>query len=141
MISLARVSLVWAWRRFSPTVLIVGFAGLLVLTQRILRLESFRTVQVALNRSAADLWVGDPKTKSANPVRDISAHIEALQSSHHDFPNVEFPLGDSRDLCRNHGSSALAAADRRALDEPGTVVVDASSPANSLTHATPLRFP
>ncbi len=139
MISLARVVLAWAWRRFSPTALIVGFAGLIVLMQGILRLESFRTVRVSIHRSAADLWDGEPKTRSVDPDRDLAARREILLSSHHEYPTVESSLGESSDLRWNDGSSALSAADRPVFDEP--IHVDASRLADLSTPAPPLHFP
>ena len=70
MISIARLTLAREWRRFLPAVLAVGFAGLLVLMQLVLLLGIFRTVSVYIDRSAADLWVGYPETKSVDLARN-----------------------------------------------------------------------
>lgn len=152
MISLARLTLLREWRRFLPAVLAVGFAGLFVLMQLVLLLGIFRTVSVYIDRSAADLWVGYPETKSVDLARNLSARNEVFLRSHHDVQNVEAYLWSSGDLRRADRSAALAtvvgidprpgalalahalnAADRRALDEPDTVLVDVSSLANLRT--------
>lgn len=152
MISLARLTLLREWRRFLPAVLAVGFAGLLVLMQLVLLLGIFRTVSVYIDRSAADLWVGYPETKSVDLARNLSARNEVFLRSHTDVLTVEAYLWSNGDLRRADGSAALATvvgidprpgalalahaltiADRRALDEPETVLVDVSSLANLRT--------
>jgi putative ABC transport system permease protein len=152
MISLARLTLTREWRRFLPAVLAVGFAGLLVLMQLVLLLGIFRTVSVYIDRSAADLWVGYPETKSVDLARNLSARNEVFLRSHPDVQTVESYLWSSGDLRRADGSAALAtvvgidprpgalalahaltAADRHALDEPDTVLVDVSNLANLRT--------
>ena len=149
MISLARLTLAREWRRFLPAVLAVGFAGLLVLMQLVLLLGIFRTVSVYIDRSAADLWVGYPETKSVDLARNLSARNEVFLRSHPDVLTVESYLWSGGDLRRADGSAALAtvvgidprpgalalahaltAADRRALGEPDTVLVDISNLAN-----------
>jgi putative ABC transport system permease protein len=146
MISLARLTLSREWRRFLPAVLTVGFAGLLVLMQLILLLGIFRTISVSIDQSAADLWVGYPGTKSVDLARNLSARNEVFLRSHQDVMAVEPYLWSNGDLRRSDGSAALATvigidpqrgalalahalthADRCALDEPDTVLVDVSS--------------
>jgi putative ABC transport system permease protein len=153
MISLARLTLVREWRRFLPAVLAVGFAGLLVLMQLVLLLGIFRTVSVYIDRSSADLWVGYPGTKSVDLARNLSARNEVFLRSHPAVITVESYLWSSGDLRRADRSATLAtvvginprpgalalahaltAADRRALDEPDTVLVDVSNLANLRTH-------
>jgi putative ABC transport system permease protein len=152
MISLARLTLVREWRRFLPAVLTVGFAGLLVLMQLILLLGIFRTVSACIDRSAADLWVGYPGTKSVDLARSLSARNEVFLRSNPEVLTVEPYLWSSGDLRRADGSAGLATvigidprpgalalahalttADRRALDEPDTVLVDVSSVDNLRT--------
>jgi putative ABC transport system permease protein len=153
MISLARLTLVREWRRFLPAVLAVGFAGLVVLMQLVLLLGIFRTVSVYIDRSSADLWVGYPGTKSVDLARNLSARNEVFLRSHPAVITVESYLWSSGDLRRADRSATLAtvvginprpgalalahaltAADRRALDEPDTVLVDVSNLANLRTH-------
>jgi len=149
MISLARITLVREWRRFLPAILAVGFAGLLVLMQLALLLGIFRTVAVYIDTSRADLWVGYPDTRSVDLARPISTRNEVFLRAHPAVADVEafdWSVGDVR---RPDGSAALATvigidtragalaldrvvtpAQRRALDEPGTILVDMSSTAN-----------
>jgi putative ABC transport system permease protein len=153
MISLARLTLLRDWRRFVPAILAVGFAGLLVLMQLVLLLGIFRTVSVYIDRSSADLWVGYPDTRSVDLARNLSARNEVFLRAHPNVVAVESYLWSGGDLRRADGSAApatlvgvdsqpgalalayaLTAADRRALDEPDTVLVDRSNLANLRTH-------
>ncbi len=149
MISLARITLRREWPRFLPAVLAVGFAGLLVLIQLVLLLGIFRTVSVYVDRSSADLWVGYPDTRSVDLARNFSARNEVFLRSHPEVATVEPFLWSGGDIRRGDGSAALATLvgiathpaalglagvvsqeQRRALEEPDTVLVDRSNAAN-----------
>lgn len=149
MISLARLTLRREWRRFLPAILAVGFAGLLVLIQLVLLLGIFRTVSVYVDHSSADLWVGYPDTRSVDLARNFSARNEVFLRAHPAVATVEPFLWSTGDIRRGDGSAALATlvgiathcaalglagvvspAQRRALDEPDTVLVDISNAAN-----------
>ena len=149
MISLARLTLLREWRRFLPAVFAVGFAGLLVLMQLVLLLGIFRTVAVYIDGSTADLWVGYPDTRSVDLARNLSARNEVFLRAHPDVLTVEPFLWLGGDVRRADGSAAVATiigtstrpdaltfgrvltpAQRRALDEPDTVLVDVSNAAN-----------
>ncbi|WP_338457610.1 hypothetical protein N4J17_15205 [Methylococcus capsulatus] len=69
MVSLARSSLVYDWRRYASAVFAITFAGLLALVQ--LALGLFGTVSVAIDQSDADLWIGYPKTQSVDLGRPL----------------------------------------------------------------------
>lgn len=71
MISLARATLLYEWRRFLPAVMAVTFAGLLVLVQIGLLLGMFGTVSVMVNQSTADVWMGYRNLPSVDLGRDI----------------------------------------------------------------------
>lgn len=149
MISLARLTLLREWRRFLPAVLAVGFAGLLVLMQLVLLLGIFRTVAVYIDGSTADLWVGYPDTRSVDLARNLSARNEVFLRAHPEVATVEPFLWLGGDVRRADGSAALATIvgtstrpdaltfgrvltpeQRRALDEPDTVLVDVSNAEN-----------
>lgn len=149
MISLARITLLREWRRFLPAIIAVGFAGLLVLLQLALLLGIFRTVAVFIDTSRADFWVGYPDTRSVDLARPISTRNEVFLRAHPAVATVEafnWSLGNVR---RPDGSAALATvigidtrsaalaldhvvtpSQRRALDEPDTILVDISSAAH-----------
>lgn len=71
MISLARATLLYEWRRFLPAVMAVTFAGLLVLVQLGLLLGMFGTVSIMVDQSTADLWMGYRNLPSVDFGRDI----------------------------------------------------------------------
>jgi putative ABC transport system permease protein len=71
MISLARSSLVYEWRRYTAAAFAITFAGLLVIVQLALLVGLFGTVSVAIDQSGADLWIGYPKTQSIDLGRNI----------------------------------------------------------------------
>lgn len=146
MISLARTTLRRDWRRFLPAVFAVGFAGLLVLMQLALMLGIFRTVSVCIDQSTADLWVGYPGTPSVDLARPIDAKNEVFLRQHPGVAEVEAFQWSGGDVRRADGSAAsgivfgidtrpdammfsrvLSPEQRRALDEPDTVLVDVSN--------------
>jgi putative ABC transport system permease protein len=71
MISLARATLLYEWRRFLPAVMAVTFAGLLVLVQVGLLLGMFGTVSIMVDKSTADVWMGYRNLESVDFGRDI----------------------------------------------------------------------
>ncbi|WP_266181125.1 ABC transporter permease [Dyella humicola] len=76
MVSLARKTLIYEWRRFLPAIVAVGFAGLLQLLQAALVLGIFGSASVYITGSSADLWAGYPGTQSVNLGRSIDAGVE-----------------------------------------------------------------
>ena len=89
MVSLARASLIYEWRRFLPAVLAVAFAGLLVQVQLSLLLGMFSSVGVYIDRSSADLWVGYPATQSVDMARPIPGKTENSLWAHPEVTSVE----------------------------------------------------
>lgn len=80
MISLARKTLIYEWRRFIPVGLSVGFAGVLLIVQTALVLGIFGSAAVYIQESSADVWVGYPGTQSVNYGRtigpDVKVHLQ-----------------------------------------------------------------
>ncbi|MCS6244960.1 MAG: hypothetical protein H2172_14050 [Opitutus sp.] len=149
MISLARTTLRRDWRRFVPAVFAVGFAGLLVIMQLALMLGIFRTVSVTIDQSTADLWVGYPDTPSVDLARPMTAKNEVFLRGHADVTAVESFQWRAGSVRRADGSAAngviiglstradammlarvLTTEQRRLLDEPDTVLIDASNADN-----------
>lgn len=143
MISLARASLLYEWRRFLPATLAVAFAGLLVLVSLALLLGMFATVSVYIEKSGADLWVGYRDTPSVDLGRGISTGHEVFLRMHPQVQRVEPYLWTAADWRRPDGqavsgfvigvdtradaltfSRLLTPAQRAALDEPDTVIID-----------------
>jgi putative ABC transport system permease protein len=145
MVSVARATLVFEWRRFLPAVLAVAFSGLLVLIQLALLLGMFGTVTIYVDQSTADLWVGFRDTKSVDLGRNIRSGNEVFLRMHPEVLSVErFRVGAGDWRCpdgtavsgfvvgldTSNGAMALSrllsAELRTALKEPGSVVVDAA---------------
>jgi putative ABC transport system permease protein len=57
MISLARASLIYEWRRYLAAVLALGFSALLIYIQIGLMLGYSLSMTAILNNSQADLWI------------------------------------------------------------------------------------
>ncbi|KGI77759.1 ABC transporter permease [Oleiagrimonas soli] len=89
MVSLARKTLLYEWRRFLPAVLAVGFAGLLQLLQAALVLGIFGGAAVYITGSSADLWVGYPGTQSVDQGRAISPDVASLLYMNPEVERVE----------------------------------------------------
>ncbi|MHB8623067.1 MAG: ABC transporter permease [Sulfuricaulis sp.] len=144
MVSLARKTLIYEWRRFLPAVLAVGFASLLQLLQAALVLGIFGSVGVYITGSNANIWVAYPGTQSIDQGRAINPDIEMLLRMDSEVTQVE-PFvwidGDWRGALDTGGVSvfvsgidprpqglifakALPAALRARLAEPGAVVVN-----------------
>ncbi|MHB8535312.1 MAG: ABC transporter permease [Sulfuricaulis sp.] len=144
MVSLARKTLIYEWRRFLPAVLAVGFTGLLQLLQVALVLGIFGSVSVYITGSNADIWVAYPGTQSIDQGRAINPDIEMLLRMDREVAQVD-PFvwidGDWRGTRDTGGVSvfvsgidprsqglifakALPATLRARLAEPGAVIVD-----------------
>lgn len=143
MVSLARATLIYEWRRFLPAMLAVAFAGLLVLVSLALLLGMFATVSVYIKQSSADLWVGYRDTPSVDIGRGITTDNEVFIRMHPEVRSVEPYIWTVADWRRPDGqavsgfvvgidtrpegmtfSRLLTAAQRAALDEPDTVIID-----------------
>jgi putative ABC transport system permease protein len=99
MVSLARKTLIYEWRRFLPAVFAVAFSGVLVLIQLGLLLGIFGTVSVYIDQSNADLWVGFRDTPSVDLARNFSADNEVFIRMNPEVAAVEqfyFGMGDWR---------------------------------------------
>ena len=75
MVSLARATLVYEWRRFLAAMLAVAFSGLLVLVQLGLLVGMFGTVAVYIDESDAELWVGFAGTQSVDLGKPFNAQV------------------------------------------------------------------
>ena len=143
MVSLARATLIYEWRRFLAAILAVSFSGLLVLIQVALLLGMFGTVSNYIDHSEADLWIGYRDTKSVDLGRNIPASNEVFIRMHPEIRQVERFLLWYGDWRRPDGAvlsvfvvgidtrpNGLALAkrvspeQRAALDTPDTVLVD-----------------
>lgn len=99
MVSLARLSLLYDWKRYLAAVLAVAFSGLLVLVQIGLLLGQLGTVTVVLEKARADLWAVAPNTESFDLARDMPASNEMSLRMHPDVMAVQemiFGFGDWR---------------------------------------------
>lgn len=76
MVPLARKTLVHEWRRFLPSMLAVGFSGLLLLVQAALVFGIFDSAAVYVRKSAGDLWAGFPGTQSIELGRPVPNDTE-----------------------------------------------------------------
>lgn len=143
MVSLARASLIYEWRRYLPAVLAVAFSGLLLLIQLALLLGLFGTVSTYVDQSDADLWVGYPDAKSVDLGRDISELNEVLVRMHPEVIDVEHFIMTGGDWRGPSGEAVAAFAtgidtrpgamglsrivtpeQRALLDEPNAIIVD-----------------
>lgn len=143
MISLARATLIYEWRRFLPAVLAVAFAGLLVLVSLALLLGMFATTSMYITKSSADLWVGYRDTESVDLGRGITTDNEVFLRMHPEVSRVEsyiwttadwrgpdgqpvsgFVVGVDTDSDGMTFSRLLTPEMRAALDEPDTVIID-----------------
>lgn len=143
MVSLARATLIYEWRRFLPAVLAVAFAGLLVLVSLALLLGMFSTTSLYITQSSADLWVGYRDTASVDLGRELTADYEVFVRMHPEVRRVESYIWTMADWRRPDGqpvsgfvvgvdtdprgmtfSRLLTPSMRAALDEPDTVIID-----------------
>ena len=143
MVSLARATLLYEWRRFLAAVLAVAFSGLLVLVQLGLLVGMFGTVAVYIDESDAELWVGFAGTQSVDLGKPFNAQVETRLHIHPAVADVEpfiFAQSDWRTpaganlyayllgIDPAHDAMAFAkvlpAATRALLLEPMTVIID-----------------
>jgi putative ABC transport system permease protein len=145
MVSIARSSLVFEWRRYLAAVLAVTFAGLLVVVQQALLLGLFGTVSVVIGKSDADLWIGFRNTQSVDLGRSISKAADASAWTHRGVERIEHYASAYGDLRREDGvpvsvvinaidtshqalafQGLLTPEQRRLLREPNAILVDAA---------------
>ncbi|WP_045727690.1 ABC transporter permease [Xanthomonas sp. GPE 39] len=146
MVALARQTLRYEWRRFMPVVVSVGFASLLLLLQTALVLGIFGSASVYISASKTDLWLGYPGTQSVDQGRQIDpdaamplyldprvAQIEPFVWLDGDWrgpsDNGAVSIYVSGIDTRDDGlmfARLLSPAQRAALREPDTVIVDRS---------------
>ena len=143
MRSLALKSLIYEWRRFAPAMVAVAFSGLLVLLQAGIILGIFSLSSQYVTRSAADLWIGYPGVQSLDLGRPLNGPAEIYAWMNPHIRRLEPFLWGSGDWrTRSQGmvnvyivgidpgpdglalSGALTPAERAALSEPDTALVD-----------------
>lgn len=89
MVSLARSSLIYEWRRYLAAVLALAFSALLIYIQIGLMLGYSLSMTAILNTSRADLWVSDLNLKSFEWGRSIDSNLEYYLRMHHDVVSVK----------------------------------------------------
>lgn len=143
MVSIARSSLLFEWRRYTTAVLAVTFAGLLVVIQLALLLGLFGSVSMAIDKSSAALWIGFRNTQSVDLGRPIRPASDAAAWAHPGVARVERYVTTYGDLRRPDGvavsvsinaidtspqalafSQLLTHADRELLREPDAILID-----------------
>jgi putative ABC transport system permease protein len=103
MVSIARSSLIYDWRRYLAAVLAITFAGLLVVVQLALLLGLFGSVSAVIDKSSADLWIGFRNTQSVDLGRPISVSSDAAAWTHPGVRRVERYVAAFGDLRRSDG--------------------------------------
>ncbi len=116
MVSLARKTLLYEWRRFLPAVLAVGFACLLQLLQVGFVLGIFSSASVYVTGSSAQLWAGYPGTQSINLGRPIRADVETRLLMDPDVRRVEPFMWLDGDWRSAHGSVSVFVSGINAQD-------------------------
>ncbi|MGH8153177.1 MAG: ABC transporter permease [Rhodanobacteraceae bacterium] len=144
MVPLARKILIHEWRRFLPAALAVAFSGLLLLMQAALVFGIFGATAVYITASDAQVWVGYPGTQSIELGRPITPAARTALLMDPGVARVEPFAWDGADWrgppgtggvsvfvsgidTRPQGlifSQVLTPAQRAALNEPFTVIVD-----------------
>lgn len=89
MVSLARSTLIYEWKRYLAAVLAVAFSGLLVLVQIGLLLGQFGTVTAIVDLAQADLWVIAPNTESFDLAREMPSRLEMRLRMHPEVETVQ----------------------------------------------------
>jgi putative ABC transport system permease protein len=145
MVSIARSSLLFEWRRYTTAVLAVTFAGLLVVIQLALLLGLFGSVSMAIDKSSAEVWIGFKDTQSVDLGRPIRPASDAAAWAHPAVARIERYVSAYGDLRRPDGlavsvvinaidtspqalafSKLLTDADRALLREPDAILIDAA---------------
>lgn len=143
MISLARSSVVYEWRRYLAAVLAVTFSGLLVLVQIALLLGLFGTVSAIVDHSDAELWIGFRDTQSVDLGRTIAPNADLNARLHPAVDKVERLHMTYAEWRRADGiavaavvhsidprpeglafAKVLSPASREKLNEPDAVLID-----------------
>jgi putative ABC transport system permease protein len=143
LVSIARSSLLFEWRRYTTAVLAVTFAGLLVVIQLALLLGLFGSVSMAIDKSSAALWIGFKDTQSVDLGRPIRPASNAAAWTHPGVTRVERYVTAFGDLRRPDGvavgvsinaidtspqalafSLLLTPSDRALLREPDAILID-----------------
>lgn len=143
MVSLARKTLVYEWRRFAAAVAALAFSGLLMLVQAGLLYGMFESFSLPVDRARAELWVTAPNVQSFDQSTVVAARFEGRLWAHPDVVAVEgategggdWRTGDGRKqsvyiigVDTRSGSltqlRGISDALREALRQPATVVVD-----------------
>ena len=144
-VPLARQALLHDWRRFLPAMLAIAGSSVLLLVQLALMLGLFSTITVFVTASRGDLWVGFPGTQSVDSGRPIAVASEVMLYLKPEVARVErmqWAAGDWRAPRGDRGgvsvvvtgidprpdglvlAGRLSPAQRRALVEPGAVILD-----------------
>ncbi|NII11116.1 ABC transporter permease [Oleiagrimonas sp. C23AA] len=122
MVSLARKTLLYEWRRFLPAILAVGFATLLQLLQAALVLGIFGGAAVYVTGSDADIWIGYPGTQSVDQGRPIDADVASLLHMDRHVGRVEpFDLLDG-DWRGGHGTGGISVFVSGIRTRPGSMM-------------------
>jgi putative ABC transport system permease protein len=143
MVSIARSSLLFEWRRYATAVLAVTFAGLLVVIQLALLLGLFGSVSMSIDKSSGALWIGFKDTQSVDLGRPIRPASDAAAWAHPGVERVERYTSVYGDLRRPDGvavsvlinaidtaqqglafSKQLTPAERELLREPQAILID-----------------
>jgi putative ABC transport system permease protein len=144
-ISIARKTLLHEWRRFLPAVVAVAFSGVLIIAQGALLLGIVGANALYVTQSDADFWVGYRGTQSVELGRSIPAEAITTLEVQPSVQRMEPFLLGSGDW-RSGGDNGATGVTivgidtdqdgvglakivptplRRALREPGAVVIDA----------------
>lgn len=145
MVSIARASLIFEWRRYLAAVLALTFAGLLVVVQLALLLGLFGSVSMVIDQSTADLWLGFRNTLSVDLGRPINRASDTRAWIHPGVDRIERYVSAFGDLRGGDGipvsvflnaidtssgalafSRLLSAQERALLREPNAILIDAA---------------
>lgn len=146
MISLARSSLIYEWKRYLAAVFALGFSALLIYIQTGLMLGWSLSMTAILNNSQADLWVSHKDLKSFESSAGINARNEYYLRLHPEIVSVKqylFTWGMGKTDSGESIWSPLFGVDTnkregllmpvsfmnefaKLLDEPLTIVIDRS---------------
>ena len=129
MVSIARSSLLFEWRRYTTAVLAVTFAGLLVVIQLALLLGLFGSVSMAIDKSSAALWIGFKDTQSVDLGRPIRPASDAAAWAHPGVARVERYVSAYGDLRRPDGVATAFIRMPSFAHSSASVRVRASMPA------------
>lgn len=89
MVSLARQSLLYEWRRFAAAILTLAFSGLLILIQVGLLLGQLDSFTLPIRRARADLWVTAPNVSSWEQSTIVATRSEGRFWTHPGVVDVQ----------------------------------------------------